>query len=494
MKLLITIALVLMLMLVKAQTTPVNSPTAVINRVAMALGTNQKIRSIENVQLSGYGYRNLLEQSERYQGPYIPSQINFNLTLDFKDTVGLLDQKEKTYTFQSNTRYVMDGDKIAMKMRGKIFACAQDQLIMDDLHLNPLQMVQKALHSPTLKSLPDTIVQNIVHHRVQFLWKTFPVTMSINSNTNLPTIVEIQKPYSDNYLEVWGDIKKVIFYSFWDVFDNGVQYPRQKDIYFNGNLWESTLITGMKYNQPIAIDSLRIPDETKNDIANINQKNRLILQKMMDAKKEIAPDIWLIPGFCNSTIMQQNNQITIIESPNTSVNMEMIFDQAALLFPKDTVKQIVTTSDAWLHVGGIRASVNRAPILALKENKEIIEALLKANYTTVPDAWQTNAKRKSVIKYIDKRTSIGNGANRMELIPFRTESGERMMMVYFPEHKLVYASDLLQPGNWQKKYSLEVIETIKREKIVVEKIYAMHMEPVPYVELLKQMERYLQGN
>ncbi len=494
MKLLFAILFTSTLSIVAAQSTQVDSPTSVLNRVLIALGTDQKISAIKNIQLSGYGHRNLLEQSERYQGPYIPAQITFKLSLDFEDTVGLFEQKEKMYTFQSNTRYVMDGEKIAMKMRGKTFACPQDQLIMDDLHLNPLRMVQKALYSQTLKSVSDTIVQNSVHHRVQFLWKSFPVRISINSNTDLPTMVEIQKPYSDNYLEVWGDIKKVILYSFWDVFDNGVKYPRQKDIYFNGNLWESTLITDLKYNQPIGIDSLRIPSETKNDIANISKKNRMIIQKMMDAKKEIAPGIWLIPGFCNTTFMQQNDQITIIESPNTSLNMEMIFDQAALLFPKGTIKQIVTTSDAWLHLGGIRASVNRATVLALKENKEIIETLLKANHATVTDAWQTNVKKKSVIKYIDKRTGIGNGVNRMELIPYRTESGEHMMMVYFPEYKLVYASDLLQPGNWQREYSLEVIKTIKREKIVVENIYAMHMEPISYAELLKQMEGFLPSN
>lgn len=66
-----------------------------------------------------------------------------------------------------------------------------------------------------------------------------------------------------------------------------------------------------------------------------------------------------------------------------------------------------------------------------------------------------------------------------------------MMMVYFPEHKLLYASDLLQPGNWQKHYTLEVIQAISREKLEVDMIYAMHMKPVKYQSILDSMRAYL---
>jgi hypothetical protein len=77
------------------------------------------------------------------------------------------------------------------------------------------------------------------------------------------------------------------------------------------------------------------------------------------------------------------------------------------------------------------------------------------------------------------------------LIPYRTEAGERMMMAYFPEHKLLYASDLLQPGNWEKHYTLEVIQAIEREKLDVKTIYAMHMQPVKYYNILGSMQMYL---
>ncbi len=450
-----------------------------------------KIMDIGTLQIAGYGYRNLLEQSERFEGPYIPSQVNFNLVLNFTDTVGLLVLEEKIFTFDSKTKYLIDDGKIAMRTRNKTIACPQDRLLLDDLYLNPLLLFQKALGSPTLRSLPDTVIQHIVHHRVSFLWRGFPVTISLNSNSDLPTMVEVDKPYTDNFLGVWGDVNKVVLYSFWDLFDNGVHYPRQKDVFFNHTLWESTVVTDLKINQPVLSDSLRIPAEVKKEIANYSQQERSRMVKQMESKKEIAPGIWFIPGFCNSTVVQQDGKLTIIESPNTSLNMELIFDQAQQLFPKAEVVQVITTSDAWLHVGGIRTSASRTSIVALKGNKEVIESLLAANYRTSPDAWQKKTDKRASIRYIGQRTAIGSGTNRMELIPFRSEAGERMMMVYFPELKLLYASDLLQPGNWEKHYSLEVVGAVNREKLAVERIYAMHMEPMLYSALLKQLEEYL---
>ncbi|HET9056991.1 MAG TPA: hypothetical protein VFN30_09115, partial [Chitinophagaceae bacterium] len=66
-----------------------------------------------------------------------------------------------------------------------------------------------------------------------------------------------------------------------------------------------------------------------------------------------------------------------------------------------------------------------------------------------------------------------------------------MMMVYFPEYKLLYASDLLQPSGFIEHYNWEVIQAVKREKLEVEKIYSMHLMPMKYQDLLNSMQKYL---
>jgi hypothetical protein len=41
------------------------------------------------------------------------------------------------------------------------------------------------------------------------------------------------------------------------------------------------------------------------------------------------------------------------------------------------------------------------------------------------------------LRAVSAKTTIGSGANRLELYPIHGETSERQMMVYFPEHKLL---------------------------------------------------------
>ena len=97
------------------------------------------------------------------------------------------------------------------------------------------------------------------------------------------------------------------------------------------------------------------------------------------------------------------------------------------------VKAVITTSDAWPHIGGLREYAARGiPVLALDLNVPILERLFAARYATFPDTL-AKSPRAPVIRKISTRTVVGAGPTRMELIPYRTASGERQMMVYFPD-------------------------------------------------------------
>ena len=61
-------------------------------------------------------------------------------------------------------------------------------------------------------------------------------------------------------------------------------------------------------------------------------------------------------------------------------------------------------------------------------------------------------------------------------------------MVYFPEHKLLYGSDLVQPGQqagsfFMPEYLLELMESVRREKLAVTGIFAMHMGVKPWADI-----------
>jgi hypothetical protein len=130
-------------------------------------------------------------------------------------------------------------------------------------------------------------------------------------------------------------------------------------------------------------------------------------------------------------------------------------------------------------------------------NRPILERLLAAPHTFQPDSLQ-NKPRKANFKIVSGKTVLGDGANRLELYPIRTETGERMMMVYLPEYKLLYASDLVQKSLngsfFMPQYLSEVMQAARRENIAVSSVFAMHTDLTSWTELTNAVEKQIKGN
>jgi hypothetical protein len=110
-------------------------------------------------------------------------------------------------------------------------------------------------------------------------------------------------------------------------------------------------------------------------------------------------------------------------------------------------------------------------------NQSILERLISSPYVQVPDALAKKAVRAKM-KYVSTKTTLGTGANRLEIYPIRSESGERMLMVYFPEHHMLYGSDLVQGGQnggfFMPPYLTELSDAKKREGLQINSVLAMH--------------------
>ena len=54
-----------------------------VDKALDALGGRGRVDSIKNIQFTGYGHRNLVEQSERFEGPFIPQNFTFRASMMF---------------------------------------------------------------------------------------------------------------------------------------------------------------------------------------------------------------------------------------------------------------------------------------------------------------------------------------------------------------------------------------------------------------------------
>jgi hypothetical protein len=477
----------------------------IIKKAMAAMGGEDKLRALRSLYFEGIGHNNSVEQSERPEGPYIVAYEQIKETRDLIGSRFLRSQENRMGQMPEWTvfNYVGTKDFLAMEMNGRFFPGQKSQMHEElfQMALAPEKILLTALEASDLRLEKDTVMQDVPHRVLRFTHRNVPVTLYLNANTFLPTMVETKSfsAYS-HFWQVWGDVTTRTFYSYWTLESGGLRYPHQLDIFKNEYHVRSFTITKLKFNIEIPEDSFKVSEDVRTAYAKqpLMAIDDLPLGRPDQPAHEIAPGIVNIPGRWNVAIVRQTDGIVIIEAPISSGYSAKVIEEAGRRFPGVPIKAVITTSDAFPHLGGVREYVARnVPVYALDLNLPILRRLIAAPHSISPDMLERN-KRKPDFKVVMKKTVIGEGANRLEIYPIRSETGERMMMIYFPEHKLLYGSDLIQQMRdgsfFMTQYLAELMQAVERENLSVSDVFAMHNLKIPYAEIVKAVRRDMEGN
>lgn len=465
-----------------------------------AMGGESKLRQLSNVSIEGIGHTYYVEQSERPTGPFI---VAYQQIKELRDLKALcLRQTIETRRVQNNqwtaSTSIVSDNVAAVESGGKTFpgSIVQVQITNQRIALAPERIFFTALEAKDLRLDKDTVMQSVPQHVVKFTWQNIPVTVYLNAYTNLPTAVETlsASPY-EHFWSVWGDFTTRVFYTYWSLMPGGIHYPYQWDTERNGYPLESFAVTNLKFNDDLKSDNFAISDDIRQQFQArpVVKIDDLPLGRTDRPIVELADGIVEIPGRWYSTIVRQKDGIVIMESPISSGYSIKVMDEAKRRFPGVPIKAVITTADAFPHFGGIREyAAEGIPIYALDLNVPLLERMISAPFKFYPDELERKP-RKPNFKLVSKKTIVGEGVNRMELYPIKTETGERMMMIYFPEHKLLYASDMVQRRQdgtfFMPQYLSEVIQAVNRENLPVENIIAMHTGKTAYAEIKSVVEK-----
>jgi hypothetical protein len=470
-----------------------------VQKALAAMGGEEKIRELASITLEGIGHQFAVEQSERPDGPFIVAYKQIKEIRDLKTerVRQTIEMRQGQVPNWSGSDLIVAGKVAAFERGGRAFPAniiavenAERQFA-----LAPEKILLTALESADLHLGKDALMQSVNQRAVKFSWKNFPVTIYLNSNTNLPTAVETlsASPY-EHFWTIWGDFTTRTFYTYWTLEPGGIRYPHQWDTERNNYPFESFTVTALKLNEAVNPDSFKISDETRKAFeANKPVKiDDLPLGVPNRPAAEIAPGIVKIPGRWDIAFVRQADGIVIIESPISSGYSVKVLDEAKRRFPNEKIKAVITTSDAFPHFGGVREyAAQGVPVYALDLNRPLLERVLSAPRKFYPDNLEKN-HRKVKFNVVSQKTVIGEGTNRMELYPFRTETGERMMMIYFPEHRMLYASDLIQRSREQffmPQYLSEVMDAVKRENLSVETVFAMHLDKTNWSDVTEEVAK-----
>lgn len=461
-----------------------------------AMGGRERLAGIRVVRTDAISHTALMEQSYR-QSPFITSYQRDKVTRDFAEKRLLVAQhsvwpESDPHQAESDATLVVTPEGGGDRDPSGDSPCSLADLdsARDGFALGPERLLLTAADATDLHFEESEILRSTPHVVLGFTWNKISVRVVLNSFNHLPDAVETTQGFND-FWYFWGDVSQRVYFDNWQVF-HGLIYPTNQVIERNGSIWRSTQVLDLEINPTLEQKTFAIDPTAVQKSAKQKGWNRTF---RADNPVSLAPGIDLYAGAWNTTIIKQADGVLILETPISSTYTEGIFKVAAQRYPGVPVKAALSTSDSWPHVGGVREDVARGtPVYILDLNQPLLDRMLAAPHRLNPDALQ-RSPRPAQWRVVTAKTVIGDGPNRMELYPVRGASTERQYMVYFPERKLLYASDTLSINEDKTLYDpelmREVIQAVRREGIEVITVFAMHQRPTPWDQVVSLVEKSL---
>ena len=477
---------------------------ALVSSMIEAMGGVERLKAIRAVRVKAIGYENHTEQSERPEGPWIVGYSQITETRDFDRGRVRHEMQERSFFYQSadwtpGGWVYSDGVAAMLGPNGRMaprdaFTAQQAE---ESLELGPERVGGTALGAADLRLERDVVYRDHAHAVAAFTWKGFPARILISRENGLPSAVELTRPRPESvFWGPWGDVTFRRVFSLWMLEPGGVRLPRTTLTEWNGVPLSSMTVDEIEFNPMLAEADFDIRPEVKQGFAaRLRSSEDTPLGRPGQAPLEPAPGIVQIRGSWDVTLIRQDDGVVIVEGPISSGYSARVLDEVARRFPGAPVKAVITTSDAWPHIGGMREYVARGlPLYALDHNRAILERLFAAPRRLVPDAL-ARAPKPVRATWVGQRLAVGSGTNRFELIPLRTITGERQMAAWFPETKLLYCSDLFQRdpkgGFFLPQMVSEIVAVAAREGLTPTTAFAMHLPPTPWAEIEKAAASYL---
>lgn len=475
-------------------------PKGCLALAADAMG-GSRLDSVKSMTYETVGHTLLVEQSYR-QEPFIASYERSKGNLDL---AGNRIRVESTLTWpesdpgqsESHSTLVADAEGCVQKSPAAADSkptpdspCALSQIdwVRETLDLGPLRLLATAQRASDLHFEPPSKLRSTLHSVLAFTWQGTQVRILINSFNHLPDAVETVGQFHDHWYQ-WGDVRRRIYLDNW-VTVQGIRYPTNQIEERNGIDWKSTQFLELKFN--VAQTPALFEMDAK--VAGLGAKSKG-WDRTFDPKHgtDLAPGITFFPGAWNATLVKQDDGVVILEAPISGTYSAGVIAEAKQRYPNVEVKGVMSTSDSWPHVGGVRQAVaSKLPVYILDLNQPLLDRMIAAKHDLHPDLLAETPQRP-VWRIVSQKTIVGTGPNRAELYPLRGVSTERQYMVFFPEQHLLYASDTLALNDdgtlYDPELMREVVEAVQREGLQVNTVFAMHQAPMPWSNVIALVQK-----
>jgi hypothetical protein len=478
-------------------------------RAAMtAMGGEERLRAIKAVSFSAVGERQMVEQSERPSGPYFIDHFRITEMRDFAGRRARIESTHQGYAADhwwtgdqpASSAVVLNGETSAVAKKDGTFQYAGGYQVEnndDRFAFEPDQVLLTAAGASDLHLGSDVYLHGVRHRTLEFHYNGGLVQLYINADAGLPWKVTFTHPYRYNvFLNPWGDVSTSITYSAWSLEPFGISYPREWTTTRMNLPDQQIFILDLKFNPRLDDATLTLPADMLRDHPHPQAIDEYpIGYEGSGQPHQLADGILEVPGGWNVTFVRQSDGVVLLEAPWSAGYTQRAIDLARKTFGLP-VKAVVTTSDSWPHIAGIRQAVaDGITVYALDLNRPILSRLVAAPFAMRPDALARNHRRTHFV-FVTKPLTLGTGPNRIAIYPYRTITAERQMMVYLPGHHLLYTSDLFSQADseddwFTPQYLHEAIGAIQRYGLEPQTVFGMHYTETPYEKLVDAEQKWM---
>lgn len=462
-------------------------PTSLVQRSLTAMG-GEAVSAARAVRTTGVMHEYMLGNAERAEGPFRVFHARIN---ELRATDGTRLRRTEVSlgpTANAPERITILTDSV-VTFRAGANETPLTPMFHDDLlaqvEMAPDQALRLASVASDLRLGAPVTRHGVAHDVVSFTRRGRRMTIELSRDSHFPTAVEVVGEFAEDFRRApFGDVRLRAEYMNWTAEAGEVWWPYQYRVSLDGELLRDVTIGSVALESaPPPADSFAVTDSTRTRYAaNALTAPPRFKFGSRGAPQELRDGITRMRDFWMMTAVKQDDGIVLFEAHLSGNYLGEVIEYLKTKHPTLPVKAIVMTSDPWAHLGGVREAVARGiPIYVNERSIPFLTRIVKSSHASNPDRL-ARSPRAPRFKPVSGKVTVGTGANRIELFPVGGAYSERMVMAYFPGHRLLYGTDLVfadrqQKGAFYRTPAVELRRAVAREGLAVDSLFCVQATP-----------------
>ena len=465
----------LLLALILIATPP--KPHALIDSAIAAMQRTASLRSLRSLRLTGIQHEYVLGNAERAEGPFRTSYSMFSELRDLQTGASRRTDKipNPNAGAAADRVTILVDSVVAIRSGARELASSHAffEDIIDRIDGSPERALTLAAASSDLKIEGTAKRYGLTYDVVSFPWRNGRMKIELSRETRLPDAVEIDRRYDDNFRwNIFPSVTMRMDYLDWNITPSGALFPLQVRVSLNGEpLRNVTFSSVLADAAPPAADSFAVSDSARIQYAANSKLNfSRFAFGARGEPKELKPGIVRVVDQWVMTLVKQPDGVVVFESHISGRYFRDVVAEVNRRWPGSRIKAVVLTSDPWGHLGGFREVVSMGyPVYVSARSIPFLTSLAKG-------------EKAPKFVAVSGKTTIGTGENRIELYPVGGPYAERMVMAYFPDHRLLYGADLVfmnrgpdgkPSGGFMATPAEDLRRAVARERLVVDSVFCV---------------------